>query len=113
MDGIPSSVRTSMGVASSRPELTHKVSDASQEFESVLLGQWLQQAEASFGSVPGDEDEDSGDSQMKNFAMQHLAQQITKFGGIGISKMVERELTKSAGLDPPALNVTARSGKTT
>lgn len=102
MDGILSSPRTTTNLASPLPALTHKVSDASQEFESVLLGQWLQQADASFGSVPGEEDEDSDGSQMKNFAMQHLAQEITKCGGIGIAKIVESALTKSAGISGDA-----------
>lgn len=110
MDGIPSSPLNTPGIAPSLPTLAHKVSDASQEFESVLLGQWLQQAEASFGSVPGEEDEDSDGSQMKNFAMQHLAQEITKSGGIGIAKIVESALTKSAGMSRSAGDATGESG---
>lgn len=111
MNGSPLSGRISTDIVSLPSGLVHKVGDASQDFESVLLGQWLQQADASFGSVPGEEDENSNDSQMKNFAMQHLAQEITKSGGIGIAKMVERALTKPAGLSGTAGDATTQSEK--
>ena len=111
MIGIPSSPVISVDMVSSQPGLAHKVGDASQDFESVLLGQWLQEAEDSFGSVPGGEDESADGSQMKAFAMQHLAQEITRSGGIGIARIVEGALTKSAGLSGTAGDATAESGK--
>lgn len=77
------------------------VAEASQEFESLLLGQWLKDASNSFGSVPGDEDDDAGASQIKEFAMQHLAAALTKSGGIGIAKIVEGALISSAGIRGP------------
>ena len=67
---------------------------AAKEFESVLLGRWLKDAESTFGSVPGSEEEDPGGEQMKDFAMQHMASDITDRGGIGIAPMVERALAK-------------------
>ncbi|HEX5284317.1 MAG TPA: hypothetical protein VFW30_09365 [Bryocella sp.] len=111
MIGIPSSPVISVGMVSSKSGLAQKAGDASQDFESVLLGQWLQEAEDSFGSVPGAQDESADGSQMKAFAMQHLAQEITKSGGIGIARIVESALTKSAGLSGTAGNATAESGK--
>lgn len=61
----------------------------------MLLGQWLKDAESTFGSVPGsEEDDDAGGQQMKEFAMQHVAKEITDRGGIGIAPMVERALAK-------------------
>lgn len=110
MNGILSSARIGAEIVSSQPGLAHMVGDASQDFESVLLGQWLQQAEDSFGSVPGEEDENADGSQMKAFAMQHLAQEITKNGGIGIAKIVESALTKSAGLSGTAGHTSAAPG---
>jgi Rod binding domain-containing protein len=71
-----------------------RLSSAAKEFESVLLGQWLKDAESSFGSVPGSEEDDAGGEQMKDFAMQHVATEITNRGGIGIAPMVERALAK-------------------
>lgn len=102
--------RTGVAARSSRPSTEQKIRGASQEFESVLLGQWLKEAEDSFGSVPGgDDDGDSG--QMKNFAMQHLAREITKSGGIGISKIVEGALSTAAGLSQSVRESAAESGK--
>jgi len=72
------------------------LSSAAKEFESVLLGQWLKGAESTFGSVPGSEEDDAGGEQMKEFAMQHVAAEITNRGGIGIAPMVERALAKQA-----------------
>ena len=60
----------------------------------MLLGQWLKDAESTFGSVPGSEEDDAGGEQMKDFAMQHVATEITDRGGIGIAPMVERALAK-------------------
>ena len=73
---------------------TARLSSAAKEFESVLLGQWLKDAESSFGSVPGSEEDDACGEQMKEFAMQHVATEITDRGGIGIAPMVERALAK-------------------
>lgn len=73
---------------------TARLSSAAKEFESVLLGQWLKDAEATFGSVPGSEEDDAGGEQMKDFAMQHLATEITNRGGIGVAPMVESALAK-------------------
>ena len=73
---------------------TARLSSAAKEFESVLLGQWLKDAESTFGSVPGSEEDDVGGQQMKDFAMQHLAPEITDRGGIGIAPMVEKALAK-------------------
>jgi len=71
-----------------------RISSAAKEFESVLLGQWLKDAESTFGSVPGSEEDDAGGEQMKDFAMQHVATEITDRGGIGIAPMVEKALAK-------------------
>ena len=73
---------------------TARLSSAAKEFESVLLGQWLKDAESTFGSVPGSDEDDSGGEQMKDFAMQHVATEITDRGGIGIAPMVERALAE-------------------
>jgi Rod binding domain-containing protein len=80
---------------------TARLTSAAKEFESVLLGQWLKDAESSFGSVPGSEEEDSGGEQMKDFAMQHVATEITNRGGIGIAPMVEKALAKQEMLEVP------------
>ena len=85
---------------------------AAVEFESVLLGQWLQSAEKSFASVPdGDEDEDSGGEQMMSFAMQQLAGSLASRGVLGIGKLVERSLEKAAeGAGAGTASATERDG---
>jgi Rod binding domain-containing protein len=57
----------------------------------------LQQAEKSFGSLPGadDEDEDSGKDQYMSIAMQSLGASMTNSGGIGIAKMISKSLHKA------------------
>ena len=71
-----------------------------REFESILLSQWLQGAESSFGSVPGGaEDQDAGDEQFKSFAVQQLAKSITDSGGVGIAAIVAKALAHSASTD--------------
>lgn len=82
---------------------------AAGEFESILLNQWLEGAESTFGTVPGgDEDEDAGDAQMKSFAVQALAKGITAAGGIGLASLVSKALathpdeTPAKTATPPA-----------
>ena len=79
-----------------------KLDSTAKEFESVLLTQWLQAAESSFGSVPGgDDDQDSGGEQMKSFGVQQLATALSNAGGIGIAKMVSRALSKAGAPAKP------------
>ena len=77
-----------------------KIEKAGKDFESILLGSWLQQAEKTFATVPGgddDEDADSGKDQFQGIAMQALAGSITRSGGIGIARMVSAHLHSSTG----------------
>jgi Rod binding domain-containing protein len=84
---------SSTSTASSKEDA--KITKAGTDFESILLGSWLQQAENSFGSVPGgdeDSDADAGKEQFQGLAMQSLAGSLTKSGGIGIAKMITEHL---------------------
>ena len=72
-----------------------KIEKAGKDFESILLGSWLQAAEKSFAAAPGGEDADSEDGNRDQFlgmAMQQLAGSLTASGGIGISKMIVSHL---------------------
>ncbi len=74
-----------------------KIEKSAKDFESILLGSWLQQAEQSFGSLPGgDEEEDSAKEQFQGMAMQSLGTSMTAAGGIGIAKMISTHLHKVA-----------------
>jgi Rod binding domain-containing protein len=75
-----------------------KIEKSAKDFESILLGSWLQQAEQSFGSVPGgddDDDADAGKEQFQGMAMQSLGTSMTAAGGIGIAKMISKQLHKA------------------
>lgn len=74
-----------------------QIRHAAGEFESILLNQWLEGAESSFGTVPGaDDDQDAGDAQMKSFAVQTLAKGITAAGGVGLASLVAKALAAHA-----------------
>ncbi len=72
-----------------------RIAKAGKDFESILLGSWLQQAEQSFAKVPGGDgegDDDSSKDQFQGIAMQALAGSLTASGGIGIAKMITKHL---------------------
>ncbi len=75
-----------------------KIEKAGKDFESVLLGSWLQAAEHSFAAAPGGEpdDEEAGQDQYMGMAMQQLAGSIVGAGGLGIAKMITEHLAKTA-----------------
>lgn len=102
-----SSSVTSGASASSKDDTT--IVKAGKDFESILLGSWLQQAEQSFATVPGgdgQEDDDAGKDQFQGIAMQALAGSMTASGGIGIAKMITDSLRSRQG---HAQNTTALS----
>jgi Rod binding domain-containing protein len=81
-----------------------KIEKSAKDFESILLGSWLQQAEQSFASLPGGDDDgdaDAGKEQFQGIAMQSLGNSMTAAGGIGIAKMISRQLHKAADLQGP------------
>ena len=77
------------------PKLDAKIEKSSRDFESILLGSWLQGAEQSFGTVPGgdgEDDEDTGKEQFQGIATQALAGSLAASGGIGIAAMISKSL---------------------
>ena len=75
-----------------------KIDKSARDFESILLSNWLQQAEQSFGSLPGSDEEDdmdSGKEQFQGIAMQSLGASLASSGGIGIAKMIANSLHKA------------------
>jgi Rod binding domain-containing protein len=77
-----------------------KIDKSAQEFESMLLSTWLQQAEQSMASVPGadDQDDQSGGlkDQMMSLGVQSLSTAMAASGGIGIGKMIAHALHAAA-----------------
>jgi len=95
-----------------------KIEKSAKEFESMLLSNWLQQAEQSMASVPGaDDDEDAGArEQMMSLGVQSLATAMTASGGIGIAKMIAKALHSAAdrqqpGVAPTGATVTGKLEK--
>ena len=89
----------SAGEGSKQTRENAKIEKAGKDFESILLGNWLQQAENSFAKVPGgdgEDDEDAGKDQFQGLAMQSLAGSLTASGGIGIAKMITKHLLASS-----------------
>jgi Rod binding domain-containing protein len=79
----------------------NKIEKSGKDFEAILLSTWLQQAEQSFGSVPGGDDGDDADpgkDQLQGMAMQSLGNSMTAAGGIGIARMISTQLHKAADL---------------
>src|ERR1700691_1140462 len=82
-----------------------KIDKAAHDFESILVGQWLEKAEKSFASVPGsdpDEDKDSARGQFQSIACQFMAQRLTKNGNFGIANMISKRLTAIAAQNASA-----------
>jgi Rod binding domain-containing protein len=74
-----------------------KIDKGAQQFEAILMGSWLKEAEQSFGSVPGgDDDQDAGGEQMMSLGIQSLATSLAASGGIGIAKMVATAMHAAA-----------------
>ena len=73
-----------------------KIRKGSKEFEALLLGSWLQQAEHSFASVPGGDDDDSQRDQVMSFGVQSLATFMAGSGNFGIAETVAKAMEQKA-----------------
>jgi Rod binding domain-containing protein len=75
-----------------------KIEKSAKDFESLLLSNWLSEAENSFAKMPGsdEEDEDPGKEQFMGMAMQSLGTSLTAAGGIGLAKMIANQLHTTA-----------------
>jgi Rod binding domain-containing protein len=88
-----------MGSNSSKSEIdSAKIDKGAKEFEAVLVGSWLQQAEQSFATVPGadEDDKDVGRDSMMSFGVQALSTSMAASGGIGIGKMIAKAMHAAA-----------------
>lgn len=74
-----------------------KIAKGAKEFEAILVGSWLQQAEQSFATLPGaEDDQDPGRDQMMSLGVQTLSTSIAASGGIGIAKMIAKAMHAAA-----------------
>ncbi|HEX4489071.1 MAG TPA: rod-binding protein [Terriglobales bacterium] len=88
-----------------------KIEAAANQFESILLQKWLEDAEHSFAQVPGGDSEDQpasdpGADQFKSLAMQQLAEKMTASGGVGIAKMIVRQMSHKTNNEVNSSQVT-------
>ena len=89
-----------------------RIDKGAQQFEAILMGSWLKEAEQSFGSVPGgDDDQDAGGEQMMSLGIQSLATSLAASGGIGIAKMVATAMHAAADKSTGQAASTAASGQ--
>lgn len=74
-----------------------KIQKGAKEFEALLLGSWLQQAEHSFASVPGGDDgDDSQRDQVMSFGVQSLSTYLAGTGKFGIAQMIAKSMEQKA-----------------
>ena len=76
-----------------------KINKGSKDFEAILVGSWLQQAEQSFATIPGaddDSDKDVASDSVMSFGVQALSTSLAASGGIGISKMIAKAMHAAA-----------------
>lgn len=76
-----------------------KIGKAARDFESLLVGQWLEKAEKSFASVPGSDpaqDQDASHDQFQSIACEYLARGLSQTGGFGIARMISKHLEAAA-----------------
>jgi Rod binding domain-containing protein len=90
-----------------------KIEKGSKEFESILLGSWLQQAEQSFSTLPGadDDDKDVASDSVMSFGVQALSTSMAASGGIGIAKMVAKAMHAAADKANPLASAQAGQAK--
>ncbi|MCC7155322.1 MAG: hypothetical protein IT161_12170 [Bryobacterales bacterium] len=76
------------------------VKKAAQEFEALLLTQILQGMKSSLGEgLLGSSDSESG-SQMIQLGQEMIAHSLSQSGGVGLAKLVQQGLTKTAASAP-------------
>jgi len=104
-------LKSAQGAGSNDP----RIEKSAKEFEAMLFGSWLQQAEKSFATVPGAEDDEDAATrdQMMSLGVQSLSQAMANSGGIGIAKMITKALeaqaarTEGASTAPTAADTNA------
>ena len=70
-----------------------KLRRAALDFEAILLGTWLQEIQESFSSAPGEES--AGAENYRSLGIEAVAGALAASGGIGIARMVLRQLESS------------------
>jgi Rod binding domain-containing protein len=80
------------------PSDSSKLSKAAREFESILLASWLEKMQQSFG---GAENQDPAHDTISGLGTQAIATALAERGGIGIARMLIKQLSPPATSDLP------------
>ncbi len=75
------------------PHALRKVEKAAQDFEAVLLGSLLEAVEKTFSGFG--EENTSGSGDYRYMGVQALASEMAAQGGIGIGRMIVRQLGRT------------------
>ena len=76
---------------------SQKINKSAKDFESILIGNWLQHAEETFARAPGsdeDDDEDATTQMQQGLVIQPLAEALTNSGGLGIAALIAKQLAR-------------------
>jgi Rod binding domain-containing protein len=96
------------GAAPKRLTDDAKIDQSSQQFEAILVGTWLNEAQQSFASVPGgDIDRDAGGDQMMSLGVQSLSSSMAASGGLGIGKMSAKAMHAAADKEKARVSASA------
>lgn len=87
----PAALGTSGGGGSDDPQKIHK---AAQQFEALLISEILKSAHNESEGWLGTGDDQAGSSAM-SIAEEQFAQALSNRGGLGLSSLIEKGLTKS------------------
>jgi len=77
-----------------------KIDKGAKDFEAILVGNWLQQAEQSFATLPGtdsdDGEKDVASDSVMSFGVEALSKSLAASGGLGIGKMIAKAMHAAA-----------------
>ncbi len=89
-----------MNVSSAQRDSPEKIREAASQFESLLIGQVLKSMheDGEEGWLGTGEDQTAASAM--SMADEYLAQSISKHGGLGLAKMIARQLDPSNNSNP-------------
>ena len=89
-----------------RVKIAKTANDFEASFTSVMLGQMFEGVETSAPFGGGE-----GEAAFKSFLTEAMAKAMTKHGGIGVAKVIQKELLKLQGLPSSAPVTPATAAK--
>ncbi|SRR5229473_1958546 len=81
-------------------QASRKILKAARDFESVLLNSLLRSMQETFSGVPG-ENKEVGADDYSDIGTQALASALAASGGLGIARMIMKNLARTEGSGNP------------